>query len=48
MAQLTTEQKAELSVELQREWSNVWTVIPLSKDNLALMLNIFDAAMESA
>ena len=48
MAQLTTEQKAELSAELQREWSNVWTVIPLSKDNLALMLNIFDAAMESA
>jgi len=47
MAQLTTEQKAELSAELQREWSNVWTVIPLSKDNLALMLNIFDAAMES-
>ena len=47
MAQLTTEQKAELSAELQREWSNVWTVIPLSKDNLALTLNIFDAAMES-
>ena len=48
MAQLTTEQKAELSAELQREWSNVWTVIPMSKDNLALMLDVFDAGMESA
>jgi len=48
MAQLTTEQKAELSAELQREWSNVWEVIPLSKDNLALMLDVFDAGMETA
>ena len=48
MAQLTTEQKAELSAELQREWSNVWTVIPMSKDNLALMITVFDAGMESA
>ena len=48
MAQLTTEQKAELSAELQREWSRVWTVIPMSKDNLALMLTVFDAGLESA
>ena len=48
MAQLTNEQKIELSAELQREWSSVWTVIPLSKDNLALMLDVFDAGMESA
>lgn len=48
MAQLTEEQKMELSAELQREWSGVWTVIPLSKDNLALMLDMFDVEMESA
>jgi len=48
MAQLTTEQKAELSAELQREWSRVWTVIPMSKSNLALMLTVFDAGLESA
>ena len=48
MAQMTEEQKLELSAELQREWSGVWTVIPLSKDNLALMLDVFDAGMESA
>ena len=48
MAQLTEEQKIELSAELQSEWSRVWTAIPLSKDNLAVMLDVFDAGMESA
>ena len=48
MAQLTEEQKVELSAELQREWSQVWTVIPLSKDNLAVMLDVFDVGIESA
>lgn len=45
---MTEEQKIELSTELQREWSSVWTVIPLSKDNLALMLDVFDAGIELA
>ena len=48
MAQLTEEQRAELSAELQREWSNIWTVIPMNKANLALMLEIFDAGLENA
>ena len=48
MAQLTTEQKAELSAELQREWSKYHTIIPLSKANLVLMLNIFDAELETS
>ena len=48
MAQLTEEQRAELSADLQREWSNIWTVIPMNKANLALMLEIFDAGLENA
>ena len=47
MAQLTTEQKAELSAVLQQEWSRYHTIIPLSKPNLALMLSVFDAALEN-
>ena len=48
MAQLTSEQRAELSAELQREWSRNRNKILVSKPELAAAISVFDAGMEAA
>jgi len=48
MAQLTTEQKDELSAELQRLFSASWFQIDLSKTQLRTGIDVFDAGVETA
>jgi len=47
MATLTSEQRDELSAELQRQFSAAWNAVPLNKAQLRTAINIFDAALES-
>ena len=48
MAQLTSEQRDELSAELQRFFSSIWAQIDITKVQLDAAIDVFDAGMETA
>ena len=48
MAQLTSEQRSELSADLQRLFSSIWAQVDLTKTQLDAAIAVFDAGMETA
>jgi hypothetical protein len=48
MAKLTTEQRREISADIQRRLSESRTPIPLTKANLASLVGLIDDQMEAA